>query len=164
MFLCENSRYHIFMWEFWYRWLWVKYFFSNFHPKTWQIKIPSIGDKILSMDTIISSMDKVILFMGGKISSMDKIILSMDKSVICGKKSDGWSSYQWMSSMDKKYQWRRRMTHMDSANSNINLGINETSQSICYQHDYFSIRICLSIRSRLWWRQHHITLSGFQFL
>ena len=43
--------------------------------------------------------------------------------------------------MDKKYHYRKQMEHMDAANSNINLGIHETSQSICYLHDYFNIYI-----------------------
>ena len=85
MFLCENSRNHIFMWEFWYRWLWVKYFFSNFHPKTLQIKVPSMGDKILF-----------------------KFILSMDKSVIHGKK---WRMT--FSSVDVIHGWKVRIKMMD---------------------------------------------------
>ena len=80
MFLCENSRYHIFMWEFWHRWLWVKYLFPNFHPKTWQIKIPSMGDKTLSMDKSV---------IHGKIDGWS--FFSVD--VKTTNKDDGWRTW-----------------------------------------------------------------------
>ena len=68
--------------------------FPNFHPKTLQMKIPSKGDKILSMDKIFIHRNHPWMensYPWIKVTSMEKV---MNDLFICG-------CYTWMKSIDK---------------------------------------------------------------
>ena len=76
-------------------------FFSNFHPKKWQIKISSISDKILPIDKIFIRQNHPWMkksYPWIKVSSMEKM---MDDFFI-----RGWLFHPWMKSTDKVDGWR----------------------------------------------------------